>query len=164
MPIGKRMPQTAAWRKMWIQRIESMGAWAATSERSSSCSCARAALSARRERTTMRRLWRPMAIIKIRIRIRREDDDGGRGLLLHRVISARPSPVHAQSCPPQWLASTVTLLIDALDLLFSQKSATIPTNLILDTEESGLSMRKRPNLCPYASRVVLRPANSLQRV
>jgi hypothetical protein len=49
MPIGKSMPQTAAWRKMWIQRIESIDALAASSERTSSCSCARTALSARRD-------------------------------------------------------------------------------------------------------------------
>lgn len=62
MPVGKRIPQTAAWRKMWIQRIESMGALAVSSERSSSCSCARAALSAMRNSKGRRWVCRLMTI------------------------------------------------------------------------------------------------------
>ena len=60
MPMGKRIPQTPAWRKMWIQRIESMGALASSSVSSwLACLCActmRSAMRMGRSRRWMSQL------------------------------------------------------------------------------------------------------------
>ena len=57
MPMGKRMPQTEAWRNMCIQRMVSTGALAISSVSSSGCSWAFTAGSAAR-RDRRRRDWR----------------------------------------------------------------------------------------------------------
>ena len=57
MPMGKRMPQTEAWRNMCIQRMVSTGALAISSVSSSGCSWAFTAGSAAR-RDRKRRDWR----------------------------------------------------------------------------------------------------------
>ena len=55
MPMGKRIPQTVTWRNMCIQRMESMGAFASSSEISSWWVWARTTLRDARSTTAVLR-------------------------------------------------------------------------------------------------------------
>ncbi len=105
IPMGKRTPQTAAWRKMWIQRIVSTAAWAASSESSSSCPCAHAVLNAKSVRMSRRWVCRPMLIIRRRNSDRDSDDSRTRVALLGppRPIQSSTLP-RWQSIERSWLA------------------------------------------------------------
>jgi hypothetical protein len=59
IPIGKMKPHTVACKNIWIHRIASTGAFASSSETSSSCSCASAGVAARQSKSAKRvcRSW-----------------------------------------------------------------------------------------------------------
>lgn len=98
MPMGKRIPQTAAWRNICIQRMASIGAFACSSEISSWCAWARTRL--RDARSTTAVLRKRCAIGRSRC-MRGTERRTPKTVMPHLVADARhvAASVHSPVCP-----------------------------------------------------------------